>query len=69
MTKEVGGERNNEIVALCLAVVYSLFPGIQYAVFFDFHPVIIGVGLLPWIGYFWNQTGRSYCGVQSFSFS
>ena len=47
-----GDERNNEIVALCLAVVYSLFPGIQYAVFFDFHPVIIGVGLLPWIGYF-----------------
>ena len=38
--------------AVVISVVYSLFPGIQYAVFFDFHPVIIGVGLLPWIAYF-----------------
>lgn len=41
-----------EITALCLAVVYSLFYGIQYLVFFDFHPVVIGVGLLAWIAYF-----------------
>lgn len=39
-------------VALCLAVVYSLFYGFQYLVYFDFHPVVIGVGLLPWIAYF-----------------
>lgn len=41
-----------EFTALCLAVVYSLFYGIQYLVFFDFHPVVIGVGLLAWIAYF-----------------
>lgn len=38
--------------ALCLAVVYSLFYGIQYLVYFDFHPAVIGVGLLAWIAYF-----------------
>ncbi len=40
------------LAALCLSVTYSLFYGIQYAVFFDFHSVIIGVGLLPWVAYF-----------------
>lgn len=38
--------------ALCVSIVYSLFYGIQYLVFFDFHPVVIGVGLLAWIAYF-----------------
>ncbi len=38
--------------AFCLAIVYSLFYGIQYLVFFDFHPVAIGVGLLAWTAYF-----------------
>ena len=38
--------------ALCISVVYSLFYGIQYLVYFDFHPVVIGVGLLAWIAYF-----------------
>src|SRR3989344_6799119 len=42
----------SEVTALCLAVVYSLFYGIQYLVYFDFHPVVIGVGLLAWIAYF-----------------
>ncbi|MDP1721983.1 MAG: DUF2079 domain-containing protein [Candidatus Gottesmanbacteria bacterium] len=41
-----------EITALCLAVIYSLFYGIQYLVYFDFHPVVIGVGLLAWTAYF-----------------
>src|SRR3990167_5448675 len=40
------------LVALCLSFVYSLFYGIQFLVFFDFHPVAIGVGLIPWIAYF-----------------
>jgi len=40
------------IVSLCLSVIYSLFYGIQFAVFFDFHPVVIGVGLLAWVAYF-----------------
>ncbi|MBI4097985.1 MAG: DUF2079 domain-containing protein [Candidatus Levybacteria bacterium] len=34
-----------------IAFVYSFFYGIQFAVFFDFHPVIIAAGLLPWVAY------------------
>ncbi|MEK7188318.1 MAG: DUF2079 domain-containing protein, partial [Patescibacteria group bacterium] len=49
----------SSFTALCLTFVYSLFYGIQFMVFFDFHPVAIGVGLLAWIAYFleskrWN---------------
>ncbi len=38
--------------ALAISVVYSLFYGIQYLVYFDFHPVGVGVGLLAWTAYF-----------------
>jgi uncharacterized membrane protein len=38
--------------SLNLSFIYSLFYGIQFAVFFDFHPVIIGVGLIAWLIYF-----------------
>ena len=41
--------------ALTLSFIYLLFYGIQYALYFDFHPVIIGVGLLAWIVYFWES--------------
>lgn len=41
-------------VALLLSIMYSIFYGIQAAVFFDFHPVIIGVGLLAWLAYFFE---------------
>lgn len=41
-------------IALVLSVVYSLFYGIQYAVFFDFHPIVFGVGLLLWLAYFFE---------------
>jgi uncharacterized membrane protein len=41
-------------VALCLSSVYSLFYGIQFADYFDFHPVVIGVGLLAWFLYFYE---------------
>ncbi|OGG03773.1 hypothetical protein A2Z33_04780 [Candidatus Gottesmanbacteria bacterium RBG_16_52_11] len=44
-------------VAIAVAVAYSLFYGIQYLIFFDFHPVAIGVGLIPWILYF-LESGR-----------
>lgn len=40
------------LVAFNLSLIYSLFYGIQYAVFFDFHPVVIGVGLMAWLIYF-----------------
>ncbi|MBI4092199.1 MAG: DUF2079 domain-containing protein [Candidatus Levybacteria bacterium] len=42
----------SSFTALCLTFVYSLFYGIQFMVFFDFHPVAIGVGLIPWLLYF-----------------
>ncbi len=38
--------------SLLLSISYSLFYGIQFGVFFDFHPIILGVALLPWLAYF-----------------
>lgn len=40
------------LVSFCLSFIYSLFYGIQYAIFFDFHPVLLAVGLIPWMLYF-----------------
>jgi len=40
------------LASLNLSFIYSLFPGIQFAVFFDFHPVVIGAGLIAWLIYF-----------------
>lgn len=45
------------LISLSLSFIYSLFYGIQYLVFFDFHPIAIGVGLLAWFLYFF-ETGR-----------
>jgi len=42
----------SNLVSFNLAFVYSFFYGIQYAVFFDFHAVTIGVGLIAWLAYF-----------------
>jgi uncharacterized membrane protein len=39
----------SSLVSFNLTLIYSLFYGIQCAVFFDFHPVIIGVGLIAWL--------------------
>ncbi|MBI3343230.1 DUF2079 domain-containing protein, partial [Candidatus Gottesmanbacteria bacterium] len=52
--------------ALCLAIVYSLFYGIQYLVYFDFHPVVIGVGFLAWAAYF-LESGKNRWLVASIS--
>ncbi len=41
----------SHFVSLIISIIYSLFYGIQFAVFFDFHPILIGIGLLPWIVY------------------
>jgi len=40
------------LTSLNLSFIYSLFYGIQYAIFFDFHPIVIGVGLIAWLVYF-----------------
>jgi len=41
-------------VSLCVSFIYSIFWGIQFAVYFDFHPIVIGVGLLAWMLYFFE---------------
>ncbi len=41
-------------VSLCLGFIYSLFFGIQFAVYFDFHPIVLGVALLSWFVYFFE---------------
>src|SRR3989344_8379195 len=40
--------------SLILAILYSIFYGIQFAVYFDFHPIVIGVGFLAWTLYFYE---------------
>ncbi len=40
--------------AFCVSFVYSLFYGIQFLVFFDFHPVSLAVGAIPWMLYFFE---------------
>lgn len=47
----------SSIAAFSLTILYSLFYGIQFLVFFDFHPVALAVGLIPWLLYF-LETGR-----------
>jgi len=42
------------LVALGVSIVYSIFYGIQFGVYFDWHPVIFGVGLLVWLAYFFE---------------
>jgi uncharacterized membrane protein len=42
---------NSLLPALIITTLYSTFWGFQYALFFDFHPIIIGVGLLSWMAY------------------
>jgi len=49
----------SNISALCLSIMYSLFYGIQYGVYFDFHPIIIGVAILSWLAYFWESEKKT----------
>jgi uncharacterized membrane protein len=39
-------------VCFSIAFIYSLFYGIQFAISFDFHPIMLGVGFLAWLVYF-----------------
>ncbi len=50
---------NSKIAALCIAVIYSLFYGIQYGVYFDFHPILIGVAILSYLAYFWESEKKT----------
>jgi len=35
-----------------ISFIYSLFYGIQYGLFFDFHPVLLATGIIPWMLFF-----------------
>jgi uncharacterized membrane protein len=48
----------SSFVSFAFAFMYSLFYGIQFAVFFDFHPVVFGVALLPFIAYLTETSHR-----------
>ena len=48
--------------ALALTISYSFFYGLQQAVYFDFHPVILGVGLLVWLAYFLESNQKKLFG-------
>jgi len=40
---------SSHIVSWTVTILYSLFFGIQFGVFFDFHPIILGVSLLAFL--------------------
>ena len=48
----------SSLASLLLSINYSLFYGIQYLIFFDFHPIALGVGLLPWLIYFMEKGNK-----------
>ncbi len=43
--------RLSPFVSLIIGIVYPLFYGIQTAASFDFHPIVIAVGILVWTAY------------------
>ncbi|MDP2638060.1 MAG: DUF2079 domain-containing protein [Candidatus Levybacteria bacterium] len=45
----------SQMQSLILSFLYLSFYGIQYGVYFDFHPSSIGLGLLAWVLYFWES--------------
>lgn len=44
-----------QVQSAILSFLYITFYGIQYGIFFDFHPSSIGLGLLAWTLYFWES--------------
>lgn len=38
--------------AYVVSILYLLFYGVQYGIFFDFHPILPGLGLVAWMLYF-----------------
>jgi len=45
----------DEIAALTIAAGYLTFFGIQNAIAFDFHPLVLGSGLLAWLFYLYEK--------------
>lgn len=54
------------LTSLNLSFIYSFFYGIQYAVFFDFHPVVIGIGLIVWLAYFLETKRKKLVIISTF---
>lgn len=48
------GRKFSQRISLILSVIYSLFYGIQYLTYFDFHAVSIAVGIMPWLIFFFE---------------
>ena len=42
----------SNFTSLSISFIFSIFYGIQQAIYFDFHPIVIAVGLLVWMTYF-----------------
>ncbi|MBI3385549.1 DUF2079 domain-containing protein [Candidatus Gottesmanbacteria bacterium] len=45
----------SSFTALAISFLYSLFYGVQSAIFFDFHPAVLGAGFLAWFVYFFES--------------
>lgn len=43
------------LTSLIFAVIYSLFFGIQYGVYFDAHPIVFAAAILAWLIYFYES--------------
>ena len=49
------GRKLRPFSSLIFSIIYSLFFGIQYAVYFDWHAIVIAVGILAWLIYFYES--------------
>lgn len=45
----------NSLQAFLLSITYLLFYGIQFGLYFDFHPILLAVGIMAWMLYFWEE--------------
>ncbi len=46
--------KHTPYISLLVSITFSLFYGIQTAVYFDFHPIVIAVGILVWLAFFFE---------------
>lgn len=51
------------LTALIISFLYSMFYGVQYAIFFDFHPAVFGVGLAAWFLYFFEAGKKKFAAI------
>lgn len=51
---------HNEVICLTLSLSYLLFFGVQNALFYDFHPIVITTTLLSWMFWLYQNQKRFY---------